>query len=98
MNYNQKTDKKFYRDLLYLEQIYKLDVLDCVVMDDKDIGDDTLCIYIKNLGKTTKIRLIGIKECNIEKFSQLRLKYYINPNTNRWNKRLVFEQFMENSS
>ena len=80
LNECQKNDKKFYRDLSFLNAIYNGNrVVDAVVLNNN-------YIYIKSWGQSLKYTN------NYDIYSKISLEFYVDPNPIQWKKKIVFSK------
>jgi len=89
LNRLQKLDKKFYRDLVYIESIYnnKERVINCILLED--ISDKSkINVYVEEWHCQIKINLVINQMVN--KFDCVKLEYYIDPHQIQWKKKIIF--------
>jgi exoribonuclease R len=80
MNTIQKSDKRFYRDLAFLQAIYKGDrIVEAIVLSSN-------YIYIQNWRQ--RVRYPN----SYELYSKISLEFYVDPNPIQWKKKIVFSK------
>ena len=80
LNQCQKNDRKFYRDLSFLNAIYNGNrVVDAIVLNNN-------YIYIKSWGQSLKYTN------NYDVYSKISLEFYVDPNPIQWKKKIVFSK------
>lgn len=89
LNILQKQDKKFYRDLIYLESIYnnKERIINGILLEDSN-NNSKINIYIEEWRCQIKINIV--LEQIMNKFDCVKLEYYIDPNPIQWKKKIIF--------
>jgi exoribonuclease R len=91
LNKMQKQDKKFYRDMFYLDAIYNNmeRIVNGILLEDYYSNSNKIYIYIEEWRCKIKIIISLCKD--IQKFECVKLQYYIDPNPIQWKKKIIFE-------
>ena len=91
LNKMQKQDKKFYRDMLYLDAIYNNmeRIVHGILLEDYSSNSNKIYIYIEEWRCKIKINISLHKD--IQKFECVKLQYYIDSNPIQWKKKIIFE-------
>jgi exoribonuclease R len=88
--YNQicKHNKRFYRSYLYLSKIAENETRQASLIIMNSISSDKYTVYIPDWKTILHVRLTNVK--NAMPGDKLNIKYYVNPNSFRPEKRIIF--------
>ena len=100
LNKLQKKDKKFYRDLIYLNSIHNNEeqIINAILLEDSI--ETKFNVFVEEWNCQIKI---NIPYANVsvdggirlfKRFERINLRYYIDPNSIQWKQRIVFQLIM----
>ena len=97
LNQSQKKDKKFYRDLVYLNSIHNNEeqIINAILLEDND--KTKFNVFIEEWSCQIKIN-IQCADASVDggfmtfkRFDCIKLQYYIDPHSIQWKQRIVFQ-------
>jgi exoribonuclease R len=95
LNKLQKKDKKFYRDLIYLNSIHNNEeqIINVILLEDSI--ETKFNVFIEEWNCQIKINIPGANDGGVvrlfKRFECIKLKYYIDPHSIQWKQRIVFQ-------
>lgn len=100
LNKLQKKDKKFYRDLIYLNSIHNNEeqIINAILLEDSI--ETKFNVFIEEWNCQIKINIpyanvsVDGDVRKFKRFERINLRYYMDPNSIQWKQRIIFQLTM----